>query len=165
MYPNCAAWSHARVVPYSRLRDTAAKGIGVTVNCMGVTSFYDGVSPDTGLDQVCNWQHSVHLRIPLHIRQCPQLAGSAVSNTAMATISHLDLCFCHLKVGDIRMKPDLATARAQPWRMTNQTVLADMTTNTGALVAQVPRFWRCCRAPNAPHPGWWMCCIRLCITT
>lgn len=29
------------------------KGIGVTRNCMGMTSFFDGATPDTGLDQAC----------------------------------------------------------------------------------------------------------------
>lgn len=58
----------------------------------------------------------------------------------MTAISHVDRYFCDLQVGDIRMRPDLATAKAQPWRMTNQTVLADMTTNAGALVARMPRF-------------------------
>ncbi len=42
-----------------------------------------------------------------------------------------------MQVGEIRMRPDLATATAQPWRMTNQTVLGDMTTASGAAAGLV----------------------------
>mmetsp|Transcript_12380 Transcript_12380/g.37258 ORF Transcript_12380/g.37258 Transcript_12380/m.37258 type:complete len:474 (+) Transcript_12380:115-1536(+) len=81
----------SRVTPYSRLIDAAMKGIGVTRNCMGMTSFFDGATPDTGLDQV----------------------------------------------GEIRLWADLGTARPQPWRLTNQTVLANMVTDRG-------QPWECC---------------------